>query len=169
MGPCCILKTIKNVKGIRSDLKTVRNLGFKLCGWFNVLSHHQSQDWVKCHLERFINFSVTFQIYRLCGFTECVRLILQFGWISLKKLWIFDFADFPRTGFRTDGLTKLGSLVKLKNVPLWAIFLAVIPGSLLASMIFVDHNAASILIQVILLASPIYFLVSSSRGYYYCF
>lgn len=55
--------------------------------------------------------------------------------------------DFPRTGFRTDGVTELGSLVKLKNVPLWAIFLAVIPGSLLASMIFVDHNAASILIQ----------------------
>jgi hypothetical protein len=57
---------------------------------------------------------------------------------------------FPRTGFRTDGVTDLGSLVNLKNVPLWAIFLAVIPGSLLASMIFVDHNAASILIQVIL-------------------
>lgn len=55
--------------------------------------------------------------------------------------------NFPSTGFRTDGVTELGSLVELKNVPLWAIFLAVIPGSLLASMIFVDHNAASILIQ----------------------
>lgn len=54
---------------------------------------------------------------------------------------------FPSTGFRTDGVTELGSLVNLKNVPLWAIFLAAIPGSLLASMIFVDHNAASILIQ----------------------
>jgi len=40
--------------------------------------------------------------------------------------------------------------VNLKNVPLWEIFLGVTPGSLLASMIFVDHNATSILIHVIL-------------------
>ena len=102
MGPCCILKTIKNVKGIQSDLKIVRNLGFKLCGWFNVLSHHQSQDWVKCHLERFINFSVNFhiystlRIYRMCKINFTVWLDFIKKNSGYSTLRIFPELDFER-------------------------------------------------------------------------
>eukprot|EP01018_Ginkgo_biloba_P017825 Gb_28336 [translate_table: standard] len=65
---------------------------------------------------------------------------------KLDRPWL-QRVVFPVTGFRTDGITELGSLVRLKSIPIWAIFLAIIPGSLLASMIFVDHSATSLLID----------------------
>ncbi|GLJ46241.1 hypothetical protein SUGI_0974280 [Cryptomeria japonica] len=78
-----------------------------------------------------------------------ITLLLFTGVTYLPKLDRLQLqrVTFPPTGFRTDGVTELGSLVRLKSVPLWGIFLAVIPGLLLASMIFVDHSAASILLQ----------------------
>ncbi|KAH9328385.1 hypothetical protein KI387_000493 [Taxus chinensis] len=78
-----------------------------------------------------------------------VTLLLFTGVAYLPKLDRpqLQRVTFPPTGLRTGGVTELGSLVRLKSIPLWGIFLAIIPALLLASMIFVDHNAASILLQ----------------------
>ncbi|XP_024529655.1 band 3 anion transport protein-like [Selaginella moellendorffii] len=59
----------------------------------------------------------------------------------------FERVDMPDFLCRTDNLTRLGTLVRLKSVPMWAILLAFIPGALLACMIFVDHNAGSVVLK----------------------
>ncbi|KAJ7551985.1 hypothetical protein O6H91_06G037300 [Diphasiastrum complanatum] len=48
----------------------------------------------------------------------------------------------------TDNLRTFGTIVKLEHLPIWAVLLALIPGSLLAIMMFVDHNATAMLVEV---------------------
>eukprot|EP01018_Ginkgo_biloba_P033567 Gb_31940 [translate_table: standard] len=49
----------------------------------------------------------------------------------------------PSWGYHSDDIMKMGALVKLKAVPFWAIFLAVIPGALLAALVLIDHDSTS--------------------------
>ncbi|KAH7285701.1 hypothetical protein KP509_33G041800 [Ceratopteris richardii] len=55
--------------------------------------------------------------------------------------------SLPQIGHHTDQLSSLGYITLMKPLPIWAILLAVIPGIMLAGLIFIYHSATSSLLQ----------------------
>lgn len=79
------------------------------------------------------DFGPAFIVLALIALSEIPKL----SKISLSRL------DMPRCGYHSDNFTKLGTLVRLSAVPLWAIFLALILGVLLVGLVFIDHDCTS--------------------------
>eukprot|EP00250_Pteridium_aquilinum_P007044 c16843_g1_i1 orf=1029-2870(+) len=63
--------------------------------------------------------------------------------------------SLPESGYHVDRITRLGC-ISLRVLPFWAILLAVIPGIMLAGVLFIYHNATSSLIQDEAISTPLY-------------
>lgn len=79
------------------------------------------------------DFGPAFIVLALVALSEVPKL----SKIKLSRV------DMPRCGYHSDDLTNLGTLVRLRGVPLWAIFLALILGVLLAVLVLIDHDYTS--------------------------